>query len=158
MPDALRFLALSRVEELLLQGYRPQQILDECKEYTESIRTIYAWCEEIYRRWAEEDQKQRPARRDLWRARLEARYRMMLEDLADPTMKMTGINRAKLYDAMAKLELLAIKLDGLDAPIRIEHSGAIDVRAMSPEQRRERIDELLARRERAKAQLEAGSN
>ncbi len=158
MPEAHKYLALQRTEQLILRGYRTQEILKVLAEenYTESIRTVYQWQQEVYRRWTEEDVEQRPARRDMWRARLEARYRMMLEDLDDPSMGMKGLPRAKLYDAMAKVELLAIKLDGLDAPLRIEHSGTVDIRAMSPVQRRERIEELLKMRAQAMLETSVG--
>jgi hypothetical protein len=150
-PAALTYLAHRRAEELILKGYAPMQMLPILEEegYTDSLATVRDWCQAVYAQWAAEDVTNRPHRRDIWRARLEARYAMMHADLHDPSMKMTGINRAKLYDSMAKLELLAIKLDGLDAPIRIEHSGAIDIRTMSPDQRRERIEELLERRKQA---------
>ncbi len=158
MSGAERYLALALVEEMLLKGHRKAAILAELSEqgYTESDATTTDWMQEIYRRWAAEDVERRPARKDLWRARLEARYLMMMEDLSDPKMNMQGINRAKLYDAMAKLELLAIKLDGLDAPIRVEHSGTVDIRAMAPDERRARIDELLAKRDAARKRIPTG--
>lgn len=158
MNSAVRYMALQLVEQMLIKGHRNAAILAECAEqgYTESANTLQNWILEIHARWASDDAVRRPARKDLWRARLEARYLMMLEDLDDPKMNMQGINRAKLYDSMAKLELLAIKLDGLDAPIRVEHSGTVDIRSMAPDERTKRIEELLAKREQAKHRIPTG--
>ena len=175
-PDRLwqpanRILALALVEEMLLAGNGPRAILLECakRNYTESLATVQGWCSEITATWEREAAEMAVHRRNLWRARLEARYKMMIHDLGDSFQAVdmdgnpridpktgepvtipcfTGMARAKLYDSIAKLELLAFRLDGLDAPIVVKHEGVIDVRAMSPEQRRERIAELLAKRAR----------
>lgn len=152
----VRYLGLQRTEELILKGWDTQRILGQlsAEGFTESLDTARRWSQEIYQRWAEEDNAQRPHRRNMWRMRLEARYRRMLDDLDDPTMKLTGHARAAMYDSLAKVELLAIKLDGLDAPVKIQHmvNGAdIDVRAMSPDRRRARVEELLEKRQRALA-------
>jgi hypothetical protein len=159
-----RLLALGLVEDLMLKGLGPRAILARCAEngYTESIATVQSWCSEITAQWEAEAAALAPHRRNLWRARLEARYAMMLRDL-EATFEalnpitgerhtqpcFTGLSKAKLYDSIAKLEALAFKLDGLDAvTVKHEHSGTLDIRAMSPDQRRERIAELLAKRNR----------
>ncbi len=128
--------------------------------YTDSINTVKSWVDEVHSIWKLEAAEHGVHRRNLWRCRLEARYRMMLADLEDEfevideAGKMrkvpcfTGMARAKLYDSISKLEALAFRLDGLDAPIVVKHEGVIDIRAMSPDQRRERIDELIQKRER----------
>lgn len=180
---AKRLLALALCEEMMLKGHTPRSILTKCSElgYTDSISTVRKWCEEIVHTWEAESVAMRPHRRNLWRARLEARYAMMMKDLEDtftpvnpesgapridpstgeplkiPTF--TGVARAMMHGQLAKLELLAFKLDGLDAPIVVkhEHEGSIDIRAMSPDQRRERIDELLAKRARLAAGGETGN-
>lgn len=154
----LRYLALQRTEELILKGWDTQHVLAQLSEegYTDSLDTVRRWSQEIYQRWAEEDAAQRPHRRNLWNMRLEARYKMMLLDLNDPTMKLTGHARAAMYDSLAKLELLAFKLNGLDEPVKSNPTGVdgFDINAMSPDRRRQRIDELLAQRQRA---LESGA-
>jgi hypothetical protein len=165
-----RMMALRLVEERMIKGLGPRAILAECAEagYTESLETVQSWCTEVLATWERESVMMRPHQRNLWRARLEARYRMMVADLdatftpldldgkpvleADGTPRripcFTGIARAKLYDSIARLEKLAFSLDGLDAPTIIKHEGSLDIRAMSPDQRRERIDELLEKRRR----------
>jgi hypothetical protein len=153
LPKAVQYLALARVEELLLAGYSLDKIVAQmsAEGISESRDQILSWTRAIYRKWTEEDKERRPYYRELWSQRLEARYRMMLEDLANPTMKMTGHARAAMYDSLAKVELLAMKMHGLDAPIKHEHSGTIDVRALTPEERRKRIDELLEKRKQTLA-------
>lgn len=151
-------MALQRTEELILKGYDTQHVLAQLSEegFTDSLDTVRRWSQEIYQRWAEEDAAQRPHRRNLWNMRLEARYKMMLADLNDPTMKLTGHARAAMYDSMAKLELLAMKLNGLDEQVKapLGTGAEFDVQAMSPDRRRQRIEELLAQRQRA---LESGA-
>lgn len=149
----LHYLALQRTEELILKGWDTQKVLAQLSSegYTDSLDTARRWSQEVYQRWAEEDNAQRPHRRNLWRMRLEARYRRMHEDLDDPTMKLTGHARAAMYDALAKVELLAIKLDGLDAPLKINVTSGPDVLSMSPDRRRARLDELITKRQQALA-------
>lgn len=158
----VRIMALALVEDLLLKGNGPRAILVEVSKagYTDSLGTVNNWIADIHDMWKAEAAEHAAHRRNLWRCRLEARYRMMLADLTDTfevideggTVRVipcfTGMAKAKLYDSIAKLEALAFRLDGLDAPIVIKHEGVIDIRALSPDQRRERIDELIAKRAR----------
>ena len=153
---AVRDLALIEVEKLILKGYNARAILAVLSErnYTESMQTVYRLCGEVRRRLAEQDIENRDARRNIRRAQLEARYLMLLEDIEEtrclPNMPAKGMAIAMMHRAAAQCEQLMIKLDGLDAAVKIEVSGFIDIKAMAPEQRKQRIDELLQKREAAK--------
>lgn len=158
MPEAVRDIAIRRVEELLFKGYNRRRILADVAErgYTESMRTVDDWIAEVRKRLAEDDLEQRDHRRNFRRAQLEARYEMLLADIAEcrllPNSGSKHMSLSMLMRAAAQVEQLMIKLDGLDAPIRIDlnnRNGAPDPRAMSPEARRQRLAELLAKREAA---------
>lgn len=62
---------------------------------------------------------------------------------------------AMMHKSVAQIEMLMMKIDGLEGALKIEHSGTIDVRAMSPDQRKQRINELLVRREASQAAVRA---
>lgn len=157
LPEALRELALSKVEECVLKGMRSTEILPIMAELgaTESLRTVADWVSEVRRRLAESDVEMRDFRRNLRRAQQESRYRMVLADLeeartlAPSAAKTMAI--AMLHRSAAACEQLLMKIDALEGPIKMELSGVIDVRAMSPDQRQQRIAELLAKREAAMA-------
>jgi hypothetical protein len=164
LPEALRELALARVEECLLRGMRPQEILAEMSELgaTESMRTLSDWMAEVRKRLAEADIEMRDFRRNLRRAQQEARYRMVLADLDEarqlaPSAAKT-MAMAMLHRSAAACEQLLMKIDALEGPIKIENTTTIDVRAMSPDQRKTRIDELLAKRAAASKTQPQGSN
>lgn len=52
----------------------------------------------------------------------------------------------KDYRAVAAYTAQLAKIDGLNAPERVEHSGAVDVSAMTPAQQEARLRELEAKR------------
>lgn len=152
LPEAVRELALAKVEECLLRGMRRPEILAHMAEMgaTESMRTVDDWIAEVRKRLIEADIEHRDFRRNLRRAQLEARYQLALADLAEarglaPTAaKYMAISM--LHRSVAQIEALMIKIDGLDGAIKADERNAFDPRAMSPEQRRERIAALLAKR------------
>lgn len=165
LPEYLRELALAKIEECMLKGMRRQAILAEMAELgaTESMRTVDDWIAEVRTRLIEADVEMRDFRRNMRRAQMDARYQMALADLAEartlPPSASKAMAMAMLHRAVTSCEQLLMKIDGLEGPIKIEHSGTIDVRAMSPDQRRERIEELIAKRAASKQQPAAqGSN
>lgn len=158
LPEAVRDIALRRVEELLFKGWSRREILADMSErgYTEAMRTVDDWIAEVRKRLAEEDLDNRDQRRNFRRAQLEARYRIQLEDIDEarklPASGSKYMALAMLQRAAATSEQLLLKLDGLDV-LRIDvtknSNGVPDPRAMSPEARRARLDELLAKRDAA---------
>src|SRR5438132_4443841 len=83
-PNYLYEMAIGRVEDLMRQAIKWPRILAILSDegYTESEDTAKNWRTEVCRRWAVEDAVMRPARKDLWRARLEDLYCTLLERAA----------------------------------------------------------------------------
>lgn len=100
-----------------------------------SERTIQRYMARVRKRWAEESEVERPERRKELRRRAEA---IMTKAYLE--------GGQSLSTAVQCLRVLQ-KMDGLEAPQRVEHSGQVDIRAMSPQQRQERIEELWAIRQ-----------
>lgn len=117
-----------------------------------------SWRREVQKRWAAEDAETRPARKDLWRARLEAQYRDTRQRAAEcesPAMY------AMLNDSATKIAKLAIQMDGLQDPKRVHITGETDVADLSPRERQQEIDALLAKKaewERRAAAAGEGGN
>lgn len=135
----------------MLQAYSPREIYVKlhAEGYTESEDTAKQWRLAVQRRWAAEDAEQRPARKDAWRRRIETQYHRLL-DAADATK--SELAKAAFFAEATKLTKLALIMDGLTAPVRVEHSGSmIDPAALQPHERETRIDELLQKREAARA-------
>lgn len=148
-PDYVYEMAIGRTEDLMVQAYNWRDIFARLvsEGYTDSEDTAKEWRKEVARRWAAEDAEQRPARKDVWRSRLEKLYRELLEKADSPKMSSTAA--AILYGEAIKVAKIAIVMDGLTAPVKIEHSGSVDVHAMGPLEREKEIAELLAKREAA---------
>lgn len=150
-PEYIREMALARVEDLMVQAYSPREIFLKLHEegYTESEATAKEWRVAIQKRWAAEDAEQRPARKDAWRRRIEHQYQQLLEHAAVTNSELA---RAAYFAEATKLTKLALIMDGLTAPVRVEHSGSsVDPAALQPHEREARIAELLAKREKALA-------
>ncbi|HUS27590.1 MAG TPA: hypothetical protein VMZ53_03755 [Kofleriaceae bacterium] len=150
-PDYIRELALARVEDLMLQAYSPREIFAKLHDegFTESEATAKEWRLAIQKRWALEDAEQRPARKDAWRRRIESQYQKLLEHAETTNSELA---RASYFAEATKLAKLALIMDGLTAPVKVEHSGAMmDPLALQPHERETRIAELLAKREAALA-------
>lgn len=148
-PAYLYEMALGRIEDLMRQAYPWARIVAIMSEegYTDSEYTLKDWRREVMRRWAAEDAETRPARKDLWRSRLESLYRNLLEKAEQAT----GYPQAALFSEAIKVAKLSIVLDGAQAPITVRHEGRIDVAAMSPQERDAEIATLLKKREAAMA-------
>lgn len=145
-PEYLRTMALNRCEDLMMQAYSPREIAATLvsEGYTDSVETVKNWRLEIQKRWAIEDAEQRPARKDTWRNRIEAQYKKLLE-WAEVTK--SEIARSAYMAEATKLTKLALIMDGLTAPVKVEHSGAVDAYALQPHERETEIAELLRKRE-----------
>lgn len=148
-PDYVYEMNIGRTEDLMLQAYSWRDIFARLvtEGLTDSEDTAKNWRAEVMRRWAVEDAEMRPARKDAWRARLEKLYRELLEKAADPKQSSTAM--AILYGEAIKVMKIAIVMDGLTAPVKVEHSGRVDVQAMGPLEREKEIAALLAKREAA---------
>jgi hypothetical protein len=150
-PDYIRTMALKRCEDLMLQAYAPRDIAAKMIDegYTDSEITVKNWRNEIQKRWAFEDAEARPARKDAWRLRIEEAYRKLLEYA---TTTKSELARAAYFAEATKLTKLALAMDGLTAPVRVEHSGSsVDPAALQPHEREAKIAELLAKRQAAMA-------
>lgn len=132
----------------MMQAYSPREIFLKLAEdgYTESEKTAQDWRLAIQKRWAQEDAEQRPARKDAWRRRIEECYRRLLEHAEETTSE---IARASFFAEATKLTKLALIMDGLTAPVKVEHSGSVDVNALQPHEREAEIAALLRKREEA---------
>lgn len=143
--------ALSRTEDLMVQGYAPKDIAAHliAEGLTNSKDTVAKWRQAVQRRWSLEQESMRPALKDQWRTRLDAQYRALLERAkatkSDPAFAM-------LHGEALKTARLAIDLDGLAAPIAITTSvGDQDPMTMAPHEREREINELLKMRDAALA-------
>lgn len=126
---------LARAELALLRG-QPSLAADElADEFGVTVRTVERYFRRIRERWATEEEERRPERRQEFRA-------LCMENL-----RVAWDTRNAMAGA-ATLRVLA-KLDGLEAPAEIHVSMALDVKAMTPQQRRTEIDRLI--RQRAEA-------
>ncbi len=147
-PDYVYEMAIGRTYDLMIQGFSPRDVAAKLisEGYTDSLATVGEWRKEVHRRWAIEDAEERPARKDTWRARLEGLYRELLEKARGSKAETAA---AILYAEAIKVSKLAIILDGLTAPVKVEHSGRVDVAAMAPHEREREIAELLRKRDEA---------
>lgn len=151
-PDYIYELAISRIEDLMLQAYPWKTVVAKLVDegFTESEETCKNWRREVMRRWAIEDAELRPARKDQWRARLEQLYAKLQEEAE----LATGHVKAALYAEVIRVAKLSIVMDGVQSPTIVKHEGQIDVAAMAPHEREQEIATLLAKREAA---LKAGN-
>ena len=135
---------LDFVEEALVLGCRTGEItfLVEDSERLETVteRTISRYITAIRERWATEELELRPQRRQELRRRAEMTFRKAYTE-----------GGKSLGTAATCLKILQ-EMDGLKAPQKIEVNGQINVKAMSPDQRRTRVAELWAIRQKAIAE------
>lgn len=138
----------ARVRELLDAGKTPAEIKAiVCVEYECSPRTVQRELSEEYAKDELEEADQRPARRAEKRARLMRMLSMASGEIgtpttidvalvpADPSGPADGEKRIERmvvdvvkvdHNAVAKYEDQLSKLDGLDAPSKVEHKVDID--------------------------------
>lgn len=106
-----------------------------------SVRTIARLIARLKERWSREEVEMRPQRRQELRQKIQATF-----------LKAYGEGGPSMGAAVRCLALQA-KVDGLEAPQKIEAMvGHVDIKAMSPDQRRDRVAELWALRQKAIAE------
>ena len=116
-------------------GLEFDRVVKETKLTGASERTIQRYLKQIRDRWATEEVELRPKRREMLRQKLQATF-----------LKAYAEGGPSLGAAVRCLQVEA-KMDGLEAPTRVEVSGQIDVLAMSPMERTQRIEQLWAMRQ-----------
>ncbi len=147
-PDYLRELALARLEDLMVQAMPWPKIVTTmiAEGVTESEETCKNWRRLIQKRWAKEDAELRPARKDLWRARLEAQYNALIEKARECK---SDFAYAQLQAEATRVAKVAIVLDGLTTPVVDKGDGQTAVAALAPHERERQIAELIAKRDAA---------
>jgi len=121
---------LAEAELGMIQGLNPV-VLGEmlAKAHDVTIRTVERYFRLVRERWASEERELRPGRREEFRAMVKANFAL-------------SYATANAGAGAATLRLLA-RLDGLEAPLEVKFSGGLDVRALSPKERRDEIERLL---------------
>lgn len=106
--------------------------------------TVARYCTAVRKRWAEEEEEFRPERRAELRAMIRDAWRMARQN--NQGMALAALTRALM------------RFDGLESPAKVEVSvnGQVDVRALTPSERREEIDRLIALRREAMDGTAAG--
>lgn len=136
---------MADIERKLASCWTVQDIMDHCDtEYGVSSRTVKRYVAKIRAAWLADEETRGPERRSEFRA-------MMREAWRDA--KKAGDHRA-----VAAMSRTVAKLDGLEAPVQHQVAvGIIDVRAMSPAERSEEINALLAKRAESLDGRQAGA-
>lgn len=122
-----------------LHGLDELEVVDIPMPKGASSRTIDRIIRRVKDRWAREEVELRGERRQELRQKLQATF-----------LKAYGEGGPAMGAAVRCLQLEA-KLNGLEAPQKIEINGQINIKAMSPDQRRARMTELWAIRQEAVA-------
>lgn len=155
LPDYLRDMALSRIEDLMIQAMPWKRIIAilSTEGLTESESTAKKWRAEIQRRWAEEEREVRPAHKNLRRAQAEERYRRMCErsDAAASANPPDLRSCAMLEREATRLLGVLVALDGLALPVQAKPDERLGVASMAPHEREAEIAKLLAERAAAHA-------
>lgn len=156
-PTYLYEMAISRTEDLMVQAMSPRDLVATLisEGYTDSEETVRKWRREVMRRWAAEDVEMRPARKDTWRARLEAQYHALLEKAK--TCK-SEFAFSQLHAEATRIAKVAIVMDGLTAPVTTRADGYIDPAALAPHEREREIAALIAKRDAAIAAARERAN
>lgn len=131
--EAEHAMRLRILEEMMASCVPWQAIVEDLTQrFDVGQPTIHKWSKEIRDRWEVEEAELRPQRKAMYRARLDALY--------------SRAWRQGDLDICVKVAKLHGDLDGLNAPIRVQHSGVVEVAALTPDQRRKEIEALLERR------------
>ena len=158
MPPKIDSTLLIEIEELMVIGMsyealiatvqiryeeRAQQANQEAKDRgaecdpgkTEvSERTIQRYMKRVKDRWATEEEQERPERRKELRRKLNAVF------------SKSYMEGGQSLSAAVQCLRIQAKIDGLEAPQKVEINADINVKLMSPFQRQARIEELWALR------------
>ena len=139
---------LEMVERFLVYGYSERESMARLEDAGLgcSRATHQRYRKHIRDRWLQEETELRPLRRAELRAMVRNGYREACEN--------------QQFIAASKFAQIMAKMDGLEAPTRIEVDASLSVQALSPAQRQREIAELLERRamafERVPLALRAG--
>lgn len=140
---------LETVEELLASGLPGHVVARRVSEQFEvGLRQGQKYVERVIRRWGELEIEERPNRKMMLRRKADALFRQCYQ---------TG----QLGAAVRTLDLMG-RLDGLFAQpnhlgnVAVE-SRYLDIKAMNPSERRERIRELIIRAIRAEPEFAAAA-
>lgn len=152
-PDYFKLLGESRVEELMAAATPWGKI---CKILHEEGLTTHRevakeWRDRVLERWRIEEDEARPHRKAIWRNRLET----LFYEVRGRAMATKNESAAvKLFETALRAADACIALDGVAAPIQIQHGGqvGVSVEAMQPIERQREIEDLLERRRIAHAQ------
>jgi hypothetical protein len=137
--ESMSAVRLAQVEEALLAGRSHSWCMETYAEaWGVTERQVQNYLARVEAQWRERAPTATPELRAQARERVQMLMRTALASNAD------GVPGA-LGAAMKAADMLN-KIDGVYAPEKVEHSGAVDVTAMTPAQRRARMDELLAKR------------
>ncbi len=155
-PQYLYEMQIARTEDLMVQAFSPKDLVATLisEGYTDSEETVRKWRREVHRRWAAEDVEERPARKDVWRARLDRQYHDLLERARSTK---SDFAFSQLHAEATRIAKVAIVMDGLTAPVTVRGDG-VDPAALAPHEREREIRELLAKREAAQAAAREAAN
>jgi hypothetical protein len=124
---------LSQVEDALLSGRSHTWCMETfAGQWKVSERQVQNYIARVETKWRERSAS--PERRE------EARERclMLLRKYSDSEVPGAAGAACKAADMLNKI-------DGVYAPEKVEHSGGVDLRTMSPQQRQAEIEALLAK-------------
>ncbi len=139
--NAVQPARLDIVEELLASGMRSGMVVQEAMRVLSiSQRTAERYVSKVYDRWETEEPETRAARRAAMRATLQRMLAMALGEepcrrtLEGMETKADGDGDGRIDVEFVSTDLATAvrisdrlaKLDGLDAPSKIEHSGSVD--------------------------------
>lgn len=136
--ETMSSVRLAQVEDALLAGRSHGWCLERfAKEWDVTERQVQNYIARVEQRWRETAPTATPELRQVARERVLMFFRSAMADRSE----VPGA-----YGAAARALDMLHKLDGTYEPVKVEHSGGIDVSALTPAQQDARIEELLKRR------------
>lgn len=140
--EAMSALRLAQVEEALLAGRSSGWIVETyAPKWNVTERQVRNYIARVEAQWRERAPTATPELRQQARERVLMLMRVAMDSNAAGTPGALG--------AATKAADMLNKIDGVYAPEKVEHSGGIDVMAMTPAQRKARIAELSAKAKEA---------
>lgn len=135
-PARMSALRLVEVEEALLSG-RSHGWVGEyfAEKWRVTDRQVRDYIARVEQQWKERAPTATPELRQQARERVLMLMRTCLENAESPGA----------FSGATKAADMLNKIDGVYAPEKVEHSGGVDVSALTQKQRRERLAELLAK-------------
>ena len=127
LEQAAEFVALTA-----MPGEKAVRVQELAEEYSVTERTVWRYIADVEKKWASEEEERRPQRRAHFRQLLMRNLRVAWAD-------------GNSIGGAATLRILQ-KLDGLEQPAKLEITGKLDIRGMSPAERDAEIQQLLKER------------